>query len=336
MAWYHIPGNRQDAVICTQVRLSRNLADYPFPGRLEAPLAREIIAKAGEVLLPNGFTKIDFTDISRTAAQALVEQQYASPAFLRESLPHALFVNEPCNLAVAICEEDHVRIRSLRAGLSLQDAFLGACTMEELMDAALGFAFDKRLGYLTSSPACAGTAMQASVTLSLPLLAEERRLASMASQILQVGLTLRGLSGVESSFSGGLCRLSNRVIPGLTEEEMLARLEHAVDHLVAAEATLRGGLSAGDGARIRDRARRAEGILRYAHMLPPGELLEYLADLRLGAALGITDLRVEALTALFVEAMPATLTLAAKEPPKQEQERDILRAQTVRATLFGA
>ena len=125
MAWYHIPGNRQDAVICTQVRLSRNLADYPFPGRLEAPLAREIIAKAGEVLLPNGFTKIDFTDISRTAAQALVEQQYASPAFLRESLPHALFVNEPCNLAVAICEEDHVRIRSLRAGLSLQDAFLG-------------------------------------------------------------------------------------------------------------------------------------------------------------------------------------------------------------------
>ncbi len=338
MAWYHIPGNRQDAVICTRVRLARNLTDSPFPCRLDAARAREVIAKVGEVLGQNGFSKIDFADISRTAAQALVEQQYASPAALRESLPHALFLNEPCNLAVMVCEEDHVRIRSIRAGLALQDAFSGACTMEELLDRALGFAFDQQLGYLTSSPACLGTAMQVSVTLSLPLLAEGRKLDALAVQLGQTGLLLRGLYGAGLSSAGGicgLCRLTNRVTAGLTEEELLTRIEVAAEHLLSAEAQLRDGLSGADGDRITDRVKRAEGILRYAHTLSAGELLGYLADLRLGAAMGLTEVRVEALTSLLVEAMPATLTLSAKEPPKQDRERDILRARVVKETLFG-
>ena len=335
MAWYHIPGNRQDTVVSAQVRLARNLTEYPFPGRLDAGRAREVIAKVGAVLLPNGFTQIDFADISRTAAQALLEQQYAGPAALRESLPHALFLNEPCNLAVIVCEEDHVRIRSIRAGLALRDAYSGACAMEAILDEALGFAFDKQLGYLTGSPACLGTAMQVSVTLSLPLLAEGRRLESLALQLGQTGLLLRGLYGTGMSSPGGLCRLTNRVTAGMTEEELLSWIGAAAEHLISAETRRRDGISGADAARITDRAKRAEGILRYAHTLSMGELLGYLSDLRLGAALGLTEARVEALTSLLVEAMPATLTLSAKEPPKQAHELDILRARVVKAALFG-
>ena len=62
----------------------------------------------------------------------------------------------------------------------------------------------------------------------------------------------------------------------------------------------------------------------------------YLSDLRLGVAMGLTDTRVEALTGLLVDAMPATLTLGAEASPKQEQERDILRARVVKERLFGA
>jgi hypothetical protein len=34
--------------------------------------------------------------------------------------------------------------------------------------------------------------------------------------------------------------------------------------------------------------------------------------------------------------MPATLTLSARELPRREQERDILRAKVVKESLFGA
>ena len=336
MAWYHIPGNRQDTVISTRVRFARNLVEYPFPSRLDAARAREVVAKVGDALERNGFSKIDFADISRTAAESLVEKHYASPAFLRESLPHALFLNEPCNLSLMVCEEDHIRLQCMLSGLALQDAFAGASQMESLLDGELSFAFDKQLGYLTSCPSNLGTAMRASVMLCLPMLARGRRMEVIAHQLEQMGLLLRGAYGEGSAAAGGICQISNRVTLGLSEEEILERLGSAVEQVIAAEERLRGGISGAEADKLTDRVRRAEGILRYAHTLTAGELLTYAADLRMGASMGLCDLRVEALTALLIEAMPATLTLSAKEPPKLDRERDILRARVVKESLFGA
>jgi protein arginine kinase len=75
MSWYHVPGNQQDVAVSTRVRLARNLMGYPFPSRLDPVRARELVARIGGILVQNGFTKIDFADISRTAAQSLVEKQ---------------------------------------------------------------------------------------------------------------------------------------------------------------------------------------------------------------------------------------------------------------------
>ena len=336
MAWYHIPGNHQDTVVSTRVRFARNLVDYPFTSRLDAPKAREVVAKVGDVLEKNGFTKIDFADISRTTAQSLVEKHYASPAFVRVSMPHALFLNEPCNLSVMVCEEDHIRLQCILSGLSLRDAFSGACKMESQLDRELTFAFDKQLGYLTGCPSNLGTAMRASVMLCLPMLTMGRRMEALALQLGQTGLLLRGLYGEGSSAAGGLWQLSNRVTMGITEEEILERLELAAEQVIAAEERLREGISGEESDKLTDRVRRAEGILRYAHTLTAGELLTYLTDLRLGTAMGLTEVRMDALTSLLVEAMPATLTLGTQESPKQDHERNILRARVVRETLFGA
>ncbi|MBE6653165.1 MAG: hypothetical protein E7610_07120 [Ruminococcaceae bacterium] len=335
MAWYHVPGNRQDTVISTQVRFSRNIAAYPFPSRLDASRAREIIAEIGTVLEGNGFTRIDFTDVSRTAAQSLLEKHYATPAALRESLPHALFLNEPCNLSAMACEEDHLRLQCILAGFALRDAYEGACKIESLLDASLEFAFDKRLGYLTENPANLGTALRVSVLLCLPLLTDSKRMETVSLQLSQGGLILRELQG-DGEPPRGLYRLSNRVCLGVTEEEILERMELAVERLTAAESELRSRCIGADLDILTDRVRRSEGILRYAHALSARELPRYLTDLRLGAALGLTEVRIEALTSLLVEAMPATLTLSAKESPTRDHERDILRAALVKDTLFGA
>ena len=134
MSWYHVAGNQQDTAVCTCVRLSRNLAGYPFPARLEAAGAREIIGKVGAVLEKNGFVSTDFAEISRGAAESLAEKRFVGPRFARESLPHVLYLNDPCNLSVAVCEEDHVRIRCILSGLSLKDAYEGAAKVESLLD----------------------------------------------------------------------------------------------------------------------------------------------------------------------------------------------------------
>ena len=336
MSWYHVAGNQQDTVVCTCVRLARNLAGYPFPSRLDAAGAKEVIGRVGTVLERNGFLSTDFSEITRGTAESLAEKRFISPRFARESLPHALFLNDPCNLSVAVCEEDHIRIRCILSGLALKDTCEGALKVEALLDRELELAFDESLGYLTASPTQLGTAMEVSVMLSLPLLAESGRMAGLTRRLEQTGLVLKGL-GVESRGPlGGLYRLSNRMTLGVREEEISEAVAEGVQALITAERELRGNMRGEDREKLTDRINRAEGTLRHAHLLSAAEAVELMGLLRLGAAMGVTNgVRVEVLTALLTEAMPATLTLGVEPPPKNPTEEEALRARVVRERVFG-
>ena len=342
MSWYHIPGNQQDLAICTCIRLSRNLAGYPFPARMEAGIAKDVVRLIGGVLEKNGFLRTDPAEITAATARSLVEKRFMSPHFLRMSLPRALFVNEPCNLAVMVNETDHAVIQSIQAGASLRDTLEGALKVEALLDQHFELAFDGRLGYLTASPALLGTAITASVTLSLPLLAEKGRTAAIGQVLERQGMEFKALTLDEQADTltqrdtVGLFVLSNRTSLGVTEEETVELLERGVQTLAKEERDQRSALSGEEFERIADRICRAEGILRHARMLGWGEAVKHLSLLRLGAAMGITPaVRAETMTALLVEAMPATLVLGVDVAPKNREEMNRLRAQVVRESLFG-
>ncbi|MBP3665990.1 MAG: hypothetical protein J6K29_02950 [Clostridia bacterium] len=336
MSWYHIPGNQQDVAVFTRITIARNLSGHPFPSRLDAAGARAVLEAVGGVFERNGFTRTDPGTLSRTAAEALAEKRYVSPRFIAESLPHALFLNEPCNLAVTVCEDDHIRIRCILSGLALKDAYEGAGRVETLLDSALELAFDEKLGYLTANPTELGTALRGSVTVCLPMLGGAGRVEALSRSLEQTGLCLRG-STVDPVAAGWLYRIYNRTTLGQTEEEVLNALEGTVQHLIEAERQAREGISGTEREKLTDRILRAEGILRHAHMIPISELPSLLGLMRLGAAMGLTPaVKVEALTALLVEAMPATLTLGAEPPPVTDAQRELLRAKVVRDRLFGA
>ena len=336
MSWYHIPGNDQDVAVSTRVRLARNLADIPFPARLDATGAREVICTVGTVLTKNGFVATDFADISGTAAKALVEKRWISPAFAKVSHPHALFLNEPCNLAVMVCAEDHVTIQCILPGLAVGDGLEGAMKVERLLDSHLELAFGETWGYLTASPADLGSGLRCSVLLSLPMLAASGRLEGMRHGLCRGGLWLRGPLGEEDSPFGHLYQLSNRVTLGVTEEETAATVKEAAEGLILSERRIRDSVTGEELTLLTDRIRRAEGILRFGHLLTVPEMTQMLGLMRTGAAMGIVkNVRVEAITALLSEAMPACLIAGMETPPKGELEKNIFRAQLVRRSLFG-
>lgn len=337
MSWYHIPGKEQDVAVCTQVFFFRNLAGYPFSHRLDAGKAREILRAVGSVLEKNGFLATDFADVSRSAAQSLVEKRFISPHFTGESIPHALFLNDPCNLAVMVCEREHISVQCILSGFSPEDAFECASKAESLLDESLDLAFDGRLGYLTADPTRLGCAMEASVILALPLLTEAGRIAFLADASARAGFTLTPALGHSFPARGSLYRLAGRIPLGITEEEGILTLRRLAEQIINAERRARGDMTGEHLAGFTDRVFRAEGILRFAHRLSVPEMVDLFALLRAGAAMGmIKSIPVESLTALLTEAMPATLTLGVEPPPKIESERDILRAKTVRERLFGA
>ena len=165
MAWYNTTGPLADTVISSRVRLARNIKGYPFPSRLDANSANEIIEKISAPLESAGFRRINFSDISPIMATSYVERHYVSPEFATMETPHTLLLQETNGVAVMVCEEDHLRIQSILSGLSLEEAYQNASAIEKRLDADFDFAYSDTLGYLTHCPSNLGTGMRASVMM---------------------------------------------------------------------------------------------------------------------------------------------------------------------------
>ncbi len=335
MAWYNAKGNSTETVISSRVRLARNICGYPFSSKLTADAATDILEKITPPLESSGFKKIDFSGISPVLATSYVEKHYVSPEFATKTTPHALFLQESTGIAVMACEEDHLRIQCILPGLALEDAYQNALRAEKRLDEDFDFAYNEELGYLTHCPTNLGTGMRASVMMFLPALTRGGYMESLASQLSKIGLTVRGLFGEGSGSAGCMYQISNQITLGLSEEETLRKLSEAIRQINESEFRARQSVTGDALDRLIDRIKRAEGILRYSHMMSTSEFIKHFADVRLGISLGVVDgISYEQLGQLLVEAMPATLTLSMDTPPKTEAARDKLRAQKIRE-VFG-
>ena len=334
MAWYNATGPLADTVISSRVRLARNINGYPFPSRLDANGANEIIEKISAPLEGCGFRRINFSDISPVMATSYVERHYVSPEFATMETPHTLLLQEASGIAVMVCEEDHLRIQSILAGLSLEEAYKNASAIEKRLDADFDFAYSDRLGYLTHCPTNLGTGMRASVMMFLPALSRGGYIPSLAAQLAKLGLAMRGLFGEGSGSAGCMYQISNQITLGITEEDTLKKLKEAVRQISEKEQFARKSIQGDELDRLTDRILRSVGLLKHAYMMSSSEFIKLFADIRFGIALGIvTDISYEQLGELLVEAMPATLTLSSESTPKTEAARDKLRAAKIKSVL---
>ena len=157
-------------------------------------------------------------------------------------------------------------------------------------------------------------------------------ISSLAHRLSKIGLTMRGIYGEGSKSHGALYQVSNQVTLGATEEEILNKLENAVQSIIESERQLRREVKGEAAERRRDRIHRAEGTARHATLISSSEFFRLFADLKLGVALGeITSITDGALNALLVHTQPATLTVRCEgEAPRTEVERDRLRAALIK------
>ena len=169
----------------------------------------------------------------------------------------------------------------------------------------------------------------------LPALEAAGQTGLLAARLERQGLTLhRALAGSARQEEIPLYRLSNRICFGLSETDILSLISGCAGRILESERHRRSAVSGHDLIRLTDRIHRAAGILRHACILPMSECLRCLADLRLGASLGLLpDIRVESLTALLFDTLPASLSLASDPPASGDFNRDISRARLVRERL---
>ncbi|GHC52644.1 protein arginine kinase [Roseibacillus persicicus] len=335
--WMANDDESNSVVLTSRVRLARNIAGEPFPGWAKKEERVAVLERVrGEVeALPGmkGAFSHGLEDLSSVQKQVLVERHLISREQAARSEGSAAIVNRKQTFSLMLNEEDHLRMQSIRAGLSLTKAFEKLSNLETELSRKVPFAFDGRLGYLTACPTNVGTGMRASAMLHLPGLVLSDEVGPVLQGVARLRLAVRGFYGEGTESLGNLFQVSNQSTLGESEGEIISRLERVIRDVETHELNARQRLMENDPQMILDQVGRAYGVLKYSHIIASKEALNLLSLLRLGAELGFFEKGLRRVCdLLLMDIQPAHLQLHTGKKLDAES-RDSIRSEIIRGRL---
>lgn len=324
MSMFEIHGGFTGLAASSRVRLARNLKGYPFC--LTEAQHSEIADKVFSTLQNNPTIGSEFEKkqiIPRsTEASQLVEEHLISPELAQNG--GWLIVSKDGGVSIMVGEEDHLRLQVIGTGLCPKECLETANRIAALIEAALPFAYDERLGYLTACPTNVGTGLRASIMLHLPMLTATNEIGRLVGYAGSRGCAVRGAYGEGSKAVGGFYQISNQVTLGTSAAELTDKLVETATTIIDAEKKAREQVRSQNEAGLRDRIYRAAGTLRSAYLIETSEAIQCISDVLVGLQMGLlSGIDPQQLYALEQRIRPAMLT-------GSPQERDQKRAAMLR------
>lgn len=321
-------------VISSRVRLARNAASMPFPNKITDAAGQKLLKTLAQPLVDHAGGKLYvLKDMVPVEVNMLKEQHLISPTLVDNLSISGVVINKDKTMSVMLNEEDHIRIQVIYRGMELERAYELADKVDDLIAEKTPIAYDGKLGYITGCPTNLGTGMRASVMMFLPALTLNNTITNVIFSSSKEALALRGVYGEGSQAEGYMYQLSNRFTLGLSEKEIIAMVTRRIYKIAEAEELARTTLLANNRIELTDMVMRAWGILTNAYKINSGEFMEYISQVKLGAALGLIKIKqFEAIDDIITECRPAVLSVK-RGREMTSVERDILRAETLKALL---
>lgn len=255
-------------VLSTRIRASRNISGSSFtPGTTAEERAKiESLLKDSfstfEGHLAGTYRELSSIDDAEREAMLAVGLMFDHPtarsmltsAGATRSWPEnrGIFVNDAKNAACWVNEEDHCRVISTEKGGDILGAFKRFVELSDSLKASVEknsakIAYHDNLGFIGACPSNIGTALRASVIVSLP---EFGRLADSANvddkHLLErvaarLGLQVRGAAGENTIPIDGKFDISNKDRIGSTEVELVQKVIDGVSQIIKLEQKLASG-----------------------------------------------------------------------------------------------
>jgi protein arginine kinase len=310
--WLRGTGPEADIVISSRIRLARNLADFPFIRRCTSEdrvaIERTVRNKMEEIVPWKDVRYVNVNGLSEVDRQFLIERQLISRELGESEGARAVAIDPQEQFSVMINEEDHLRLQVMHSGLDLQSAWQQINEIDDLLEEHIGYAFHAKYGYLTACPTNVGTGLRVSVMMHLPALVITRQIEKVFRSLQKISVTVRGLYGEGSQFSGDFYQISNQITLGRAEDSLINQVAEVVPSLIEYERKAREFLLRESQQDLHDDVSRALGILCNAKKISSEETMHYLSKIRMGVNLGlIRDLPVTVINKLFIHTQPAHL-----------------------------
>lgn len=339
MKWHDENANNNDVVISSRVRLARNLTNYSFSQKLSQTEASELIGEVNKTIpiledklsiIISGYT---LSNIKDNEKKAMVERHVVSPQLVQKKQSAGLLVSEDEKISIMVNEEDHLRIQSITNGMNINEAYVTANKVDDILSESLNYAFHDKYGYLTSCPTNLGTGIRASYMLFLPALTITNSISKIAEELSKFGVTLRGTYGEGTKTIANLYQISNQKTLGRTEEEIIDGLNEIVEQVVAQERNQREFFIKKNFHEVEDRIYRSYGVLKYARQLTANDALTLLAQIKLGKDTNLIKLEKDCnIYEMMVMTQPGNLQHQAGEEFASSQI-ELYRAEYIRNNL---
>lgn len=296
--------------ISSRIRLARNVEGIKFYTKLQSDVDAQYIT--GSVMRTlekfDVFNFLSLKELSLNECNALFEQHLISRELIANKDISGVAISEDEKIIVMINEEDHIREQCIEQGFNLYKPYRRLSEIDDEILNSLPISFDKKWGFITASPSNLGSGMRASVMLFLPALQLTGKMDDIFARASENGLTVRGIYGEGSKAIGYFYQISNQSSLGLSEDEIIDKVSEFIYAICNEEAEMRHVLLSEHEEKYKDMTLRAYGILTNCYSLEESEMMEYLAQIKLGQVLGFLEINSnEKFQKLFYEGASANL-----------------------------
>ena len=320
-------------VISSRVRLARNLSGHKFVSSANSKQLADVFAECSNAFATSkklkSATVLNMASQSAFERELMLENRTISKELDCEDENLGVAVSDDGKCSVFINEEDHIRIQTIDFGLCLSALYKKANMIDDELEKYLEFAFSDDIGYITSCPTNIGTGMRASVMLHLPALSIENQIDKVVRGVNQMGMAIRGANGEGSDSFNAFYQLSNQQTLGMTEEEIVKKIQTFCKKICQFEINARLKLLQEKPIVLLDKFMRARATLENCKLIDSDEALTNISALRLAADMNLMNNSVEIIKKLdkiSLDIMPSHLMLRFGVKDMELQERDEIRA----------
>lgn len=287
-AWYAAPGDDDDVVLSTRVRLARNLANFPFPESCdddEAVRIQNIIFDAFNHF-PNGdaYQSVPLAVVEPLGAKILSER-----GLFENNFGTGLVMRLDGISSCLINCVDHVRIASFSPGLALNAAYSSSRDVDSQLQERVQFAASYDFGYLTANALDSGSGMKVSVKVHLPSMSYAGKIPELIKMADKKGFVVTACYGSGSkpgSSLGSFYQISSAQSVSGNEIDQLAALISFAKNICESERKFRLDYADNKVTAVRDSILRAFAAARFCVLMELRESIEIVSNVKWGLDLG--------------------------------------------------
>ena len=318
-------------IMGTRVALSRNITNYPFPHKLSQSESQVIANKINNIILKSenlfheNFITYNMSEISQIEKNTLIERDIISNKFSKNDIG-SIIINKDKTKVIIVNDQDHIKITIYEDEFNLDEAFIVANKIDDILESKLDYAFDDKLGYLTSCPINVGTGLKASSIVHLPILSLQKKIDTYYNVAHKLGLNIKGICNEKANILGSMYEISNQQVVGKSEKNMIESLKSLTKDIITREEESRILLKMEASIELEDEIYRSLGILQNSRIISPFEAMKHLSNIKLGIEMDyIKDINIEKIINLMKGMKPAFRIRSQMTSDSDTKRADFLR-----------